>query len=112
MRGLNGGTVAVNSFVGNFGIGEGFIVAGQSNAANYGSDLQHPQSGLVSGFDGKTWWIANDPQRGASAKGGSFIPSFGDAIVNRFNVPVGVVPTAVGSTSVREWLPEVTTFDQ
>lgn len=112
VRGLNGGTVAISSSVKKFGIGEVFIIAGQSNAANYGSDLQHPQSGLVSGFDGKTWGIANDPQRGASGKGGSFIPVFGDAIVTRFNVPVGVVPAAVGSTSVREWLPEGTTFDQ
>ena len=112
VRALNGGTLATSSSVGSFGIGEVFIVAGQSNAANYGSVLQHPQSGRLSAFDGKTWGLADDPQRGASGKGGSFMPVFGDAIVKRFNVPVGIVPTAVGSTSVREWLPEGTAFDQ
>jgi hypothetical protein len=112
VRGLHGGTVAIKSLVDKFGIGEVFIVAGQSNAANYGSDLQRTESGFVSAFDGKTWWIADDPQHGASGKGGSFLPVFGDLIVKRFNVPVGVVPTAVGSTSVREWLPEGAKFDQ
>ena len=38
------------------------------------------------------------------------MPVSGDVIVKCFNVPVGVVPTAVAS--VREWLPEGATFDQ
>jgi predicted esterase len=49
---------------------------------------------------------SNDPQPGASGNGGSFIPSFGDAMAARFQVPIGIIATGVGATSVREWLPQ------
>jgi len=94
------------------GVGEVFIVAGQSNAGSYGSERQTVKSGLVSGFDGKTWAIANDPQRGAGGAGGSFLPAFGDAMAARFGVPIGVVPIAAGGTSVRQWLPKGIPFAQ
>jgi hypothetical protein len=54
--------------------------------------------------------MANDPQPGASGDGGSFIPSFGDAMALRFRVPIGIVACGIGATSVREWLPKGLTF--
>lgn len=87
------------------GVGEVFVVAGQSNSANHGSERQEPVSDKVSAFDGKQWRPARDPQPGASGSAGSFVPAFGDALVARFGVPVGVVSIGVGATSVREWLP-------
>jgi hypothetical protein len=92
------------------GIGEVFIVAGQSNAANHGAEKTQTKSGRVAAFDGKAWAAANDPMPNASGNGGSFLPSFGDALAEKFNVPIGVVPVAVGATSVREWLPKGTTI--
>ena len=94
------------------GVGEVFIVAGQSNAGNYGSEKQTSTSGRVSAFDGKQWVLANDPQPGAGGGGGSFMPAFGDAMVRRWAVPIGLVPVAVGSTSVRQWLPRGIKFKQ
>ncbi len=89
------------------GVGEIFIVAGQSNSTNYGEVRQVVTSGLVSTFDGHEWRIADDPQPGVqdNSNGGSFIPAFGDALVRRFHVPVGVASVGSGSTSVRQWLP-------
>jgi hypothetical protein len=88
------------------GVGEVFIVAGQSNSTNYGSEKQKPESGMVVSFDGMHWAIANDPQPGVfdKSKGGSFIPAFGDAMVKRLGVPVAIASTGAGATSVRQWL--------
>ncbi len=91
--------------VAHVGVGEVFVIAGQSNSANYAEERQHPASGMVTAFDGDHWQVANDPQPGATGTKGSFIPSFGDAMVRRLHVPIGVVCLGVGSTSVREWMP-------
>ncbi|MBN8247156.1 MAG: hypothetical protein J0L84_06900 [Verrucomicrobia bacterium] len=96
--------------VSHVGVGEVFLVAGQSNAANHGEGLQRPASGRVASFDGREWRLAVDPQAGASGTGGSFLPSFGDALVERFGLPVGLIPIASGGTSVREWLPRGVRF--
>lgn len=92
------------------GVGEVFVIAGQSNAANHGEERQRTKTGLVAVFHDGRWQLANDPQPGASGDGGSFIPQFGDAIAERFNIPVGIIATSVGATSVREWLPRGTRF--
>src|ERR1035438_6336816 len=88
------------------GGGEVFLLAGQSNAANHGEGRQQPRSNLVVAFGNSRWQPANDPQPTASGNGGSFLPAFGDAMAERFKVPIDLVPLAVGSTSVREWLPK------
>ena len=64
----------------------------------------------MAAFDGTGWQPANDPQPGASGAGGSFLPPFGDAVAEKFGVPVGLVACGVGATSVREWLPRGATF--
>ena len=70
--------VVALSSVDQFAVGEVFIVAGQSNAGNYGSEKQVNKTKLVSEFDGKQWNLANDPQLGAGGNGGSFMPAFGE----------------------------------
>jgi hypothetical protein len=105
------GAAEVPAVVGHVGIGEVFVVAGQSNSANHGEEKQFPRSGLVAAWDGAgKWQLANDPQPGASGGGGSFMPPFGDAIAERFGVPVGLVACGIGASSVREWLPQEVKF--
>ena len=110
VRAVAGSKVVAQSAVEHVGIGEVFVVAGQSNSANHGAEKQTTQTDRVSAFDGKQWQLANDPQPGASGKGGSFMPPFGDAIVKQFDVPVGFIACGIGATSVREWLPKGATF--
>ncbi len=110
VRVLSGDRVMGAQVVEHVGVGEVFVIAGQSNSANHGGEKQRVRSGMVSSFDGKRWQLANDPQPGASGGGGSFIPPFGDALAERLGVPIGIVATGVGATSVREWLPEGARF--
>ncbi len=92
------------------GIGEIFVIAGQSNSANHGEKRQQSLSGRAVAFHDGKWRVAHDPQPGASGDGGSFIPPFADAMVRRFDVPIGIVACGVGATSVREWLPRGSKF--
>lgn len=105
----NGNSIA-ESFVEHVGVGEVFVVAGQSNSANHGEVKQSTRTSRVATFDGQRWQLANDPQPGASGNGGSFLPPLGDALVERMNVPVGFIACGIGATSVREWLPKGTAF--
>jgi hypothetical protein len=91
----------------NVGVGEVFVISGQSNSTNYGEVLQKTETGMVASFSGTTWVLANDPQPGVqdNSKKGSFIPSFGDALYRRYHVPIGIASVGHGSTSVRQWLP-------
>lgn len=89
------------------GVGEVFVISGQSNSTNYGEVPQVTETGMVTTFSGENWRLANDPQPGVqdSSKKGSFIPSFGDALYRKYRVPIGVASVGHGSTSVRQWLP-------
>lgn len=106
---LVGNSIA-ESFVEHIGVGEVFVVAGQSNSANHGEVKQSTRTSRVATFDGQRWQLANDPQPGASGNGGSFLPPLGDALVEKMNVPVGFLACGIGATSVREWLPKGTAF--
>jgi len=104
------GPLGVVGVVGHAGVGEVFVIAGQSNSANHGDERQQTRTGLVATFHADKWQLANDPQPGASGSGGSFTPAFGDAIAERSKVPVGLIAVGLGATSVREWLPRGARF--
>ncbi len=105
IRALRQGVEMAAASVGHVGVGEVFVIARQSNSANYGEERQTTQTRLVAAFDGTGWQLANDPQPGAGGTRGSFMPAFGDAMARRLGVPIGIVAMGIGSTSVREWLP-------
>lgn len=110
VRVVNSGADIAHAFVEHVGIGEIFVIAGQSNSANYGEEKLTTRTNRVVAFDGSKWQIANDPQPRAKGKSGSFVPAFGDALVAKLNVPIGIVACGIGGTSVREWLPKGSRF--
>ncbi|MHB8519190.1 MAG: sialate O-acetylesterase [Limisphaerales bacterium] len=106
LRVIDGGKVVARQAITHVGVGEVFVVAGQSNATNYGAERQQTVTGRVASFDGSRWVVANDPQPGVQdgSQGGSFLPAFGDALCARYDVPIGVASVGCGATSVRQWL--------
>ncbi len=88
------------------GVGEVFVVAGQSNSTNYGAAKLKTLTQRVATFDGVKWRLADDPQPGTAdhSGGGSCWPAFGDAMFEKYKVPIGVASTGCGATSVRQWL--------
>ena len=108
VRAFRQGVQMASIVVEHVGIGEIFVIVGQSNSANYGEEKHTTQTGLAASFDGTQWQPAADPMPGAGGKKGSFMPLFGDAMAKQFQVPVGIVAMGIGSTSVREWLPDGT----
>jgi hypothetical protein len=107
LRTIRGHTPNTQRTVPHVGVGEVFLIAGQSNSTNYGEVPQATQTRMVTTFDGITWRIADDPQPGTqdNSKKGSFAPSFGDAMFARYHVPIAIASVGHGSTSIRQWLP-------
>jgi len=88
-----------------FGVGEVFVVAGQSNSANSGEEKIPSQDDRVSAFDGQSWTLAADPMPGVQDRstGGSPWPTCGKALVAAWNVPVAFASCGFGGTSMAQW---------
>jgi hypothetical protein len=113
LRLLQNGKAVASLDIPHVGVGEVFVVAGQSNATNYGEVRQETRSRMVAAFSAEGWRLANDPQPGVQdgSKNGSFIPAFGEALYEKYRVPVGVAAVGHGSTSIRQWLPKGGRFE-
>ena len=101
------------------GVGDIYVTAGQSNMTGYGRDNAYdpPVLGVHAlGSDGK-WCIAVQPLADAlgtvfghpeNATGTSPALSFARRLKERLGVPIGILPAAVGATSLAQWHPEQT----
>ena len=94
-----------------FGVGEVFLVAGQSYATNTNDEKQtvtdSTQRVVAFNTANGSWNVANDPQPAPDGSdGGSIWPPLGDSLVKDLGVPVAFVNVAVGATSSTRWLPD------
>jgi serine/threonine protein kinase len=107
VRALQGEQVVGEIGVDHVGIGEVFVISGQSNATNCGEEQLKPRTGMVASFSGDHWQLADDPQPGVHDKtgGGSCWPPFGDALFEKYHVPIGIASTGHTGSSVRAWQP-------
>lgn len=117
IRAVRGDLVLLEGSTDEVGVGELFIVAGQSYATNC-NDVQYrvtDPTERVAVFDQlrNQWQVAHDPQPVADGSdGGSIWPLVGDALVTRLKVPVGFVNVAIGATSTAKWLPPGPIFNR
>lgn len=92
------------------GVGEVFLVAGQSYATNTNDErlqVMDPRR-RVAAYDVETgtWRVADDPQPAPDhSEYGSIWPPVGDALAGALDVPIGFANVAVKSTSSAQWMP-------
>lgn len=97
------------------GIGEVFVIAGQSYAAGANDELLTVEDphGRVAAFDVQknVWQTANDPQPRVG-DGGTIWPAFANLLLPVLRVPIGLVNVAVGGTATRQWLPGESLYER
>jgi len=82
------------------------LVLGQSNAANFGSELYAASCVQAQSFYDGTIYPLADPLRGGNGNGGSVWSHLGQQLIEtNFAAHVIVAPAAVGGTSIEQWIP-------
>lgn len=106
IRAFSGRELVGETTIEKVGVGEVFVTAGQSNSTNFGNPRQTPREDRVSALGPNGWQFAADPQPIATddgAKGGSTWPILGDLLVQKLNVPVGLVSVGWGGSAASQW---------
>jgi len=105
VRAFDGQGMVAEVEVDRVGVGEVFVTAGQSNAANGGLPRQTPGDERVAAHGPDGWQFAADPQPIASGSGGTPWSVLGGLLAEQLQVPVGFISVGWGSTSVADWQP-------
>ena len=96
------------------GVGEVFLVAGQSNASGKGLSLSiagpDVRLGEVDSSGGITWKSGSDPQ--VPGGGGSVWPEVGNRLTRRLGVPVAFVNVAVEASFIADWRPGSANYER
>jgi Carbohydrate esterase, sialic acid-specific acetylesterase len=108
IRGVANGRTVLQGSVKPMGVGEVFLISGQSYAAGASDELSKIEDpdGRVVTFDEKAglWRVANDPPPGDP--GGSVWPTVGNLLLPIAQVPIAFVNVATESRSSQHWLPD------
>jgi hypothetical protein len=114
VRTITNGYPATPSAVDKIGVGDIYITAGQSNAANFGSPAYTPRDDRLSvrtSITAASWCLAADPMPVTDGGGGSVWSRLADALAAADNLPIGFLCVAVGATQSGRWLPGASLYD-
>lgn len=111
---------SINATIDNIGIGDVFVIAGQSNASGYTSAAAQTWShvSLFAGLFGNDyeWRLLADPVDNPSGQvdtvsldepaiNGSYWPLLTQYILDNAAIPVAFVPCPLGSSTIADWQP-------
>lgn len=101
------------------GVGDLYLIAGQSNAVGYGKDFieDAPELGIHMQCNNGTWDIASHPLStrdtrqdlptdGTHVTGHSMYLSFARMLKRDLGYPIGLIPAALGGVHLSRWNPE------
>ena len=105
-----GDVLAEKTIIKKIGVGDVFIVSGQSNSACFGSAVTAASEDRVAVYSARDglWRHCEDPLPSNSddiGYGGSPWPAAGDALVEELKIPVGFVVTGRGGAAIAEFDP-------
>jgi len=101
------------------GVGDIYVIAGQSNSAGYGKDFIYdpPEMGVHIYKNNKSWTLAthplqdstgavSNPNRDIANTGHSLYLSFAKYLKRDLGYPIGLVQTSQGGSALSAWNPE------
>jgi hypothetical protein len=97
-------------------VGDLWVLAGQSNMQGYGDlvDVTTPdprvmalelKGNWVQAKEPLHWWLLDPKRQQIHPKGSGLGLSFAKMLVQRTNIPIGLLPCAVGGTFMTQWDP-------
>ncbi len=102
------------------GVGDIWVIAGQSNSSGYGRSPIHdgPELGVHMFHSSGDWRLATHPlsdstgsqypaNRDAANGANSPYLAFGRKLKNALGYPIGLIPTALGGSAIASWTPSV-----
>ena len=90
------------------GVGDNYLIAGQSNAAGVGRGYvaESPDLCVHVLRDAREWDLATHPLDTVRDRHNPWL-SFAKTLRRALGYPIGLIPTAVSGSQIRRWLPEM-----
>lgn len=102
---FEGSGSVIGASVHHIGVGDNFLIAGQSNAAGIGRGAvtDEPDINVHVFRDDEYWDIATNPLHSGNTLHGFSLP-FAKLLKRKLNYPIGLIPSAVGGSAIKRWV--------